>query len=161
MRLAFKFARFVFNWKQLKHYGCCCLCQPRAADTDSIRMSSWEILDINFFDHSKKISSVRCLTDWRQSSETKDTVFCTNIEPTHRLEVTLSSHYCAIFRCCNTTQYYNWAIWEATTLLHPFNGPFSRTTRVSRYQKGKTNLRSYLYNIFFKQFYWSYLSNDI
>jgi len=27
-----------------------------------------------------------------------------------------------------------------TTLLHPFNGPFSGTTRVSRYQKGKTNL---------------------
>ena len=24
--------------------------------------------------------------------------------------------------------------------LHPFNGPFSGTTRVSRYQKGKTNL---------------------
>ena len=23
---------------------------------------------------------------------------------------------------------------------HPFNGPFSRTTRVGRYQKGKTNL---------------------
>jgi len=23
---------------------------------------------------------------------------------------------------------------------HPFNGPFSRTTRVSQYQKGKTNL---------------------
>jgi len=23
---------------------------------------------------------------------------------------------------------------------HPFSGPFSRTTRVSRYQKGKTNL---------------------
>ena len=27
-----------------------------------------------------------------------------------------------------------------TTLLHPFNGPFSGTTWVSRYQKGKTNL---------------------
>jgi len=26
------------------------------------------------------------------------------------------------------------------TLTHPFNGPLSRTTRVSRYQKGKTNL---------------------
>ena len=26
------------------------------------------------------------------------------------------------------------------TYIHPFNGPFSRTTRVSRYQKGKTNL---------------------
>jgi len=25
-------------------------------------------------------------------------------------------------------------------LLHPFNGPFSGTTQVSRYQKGKTNL---------------------
>ena len=25
-------------------------------------------------------------------------------------------------------------------LLHPFNGPFSGTTRVSRYQKGKTRL---------------------
>jgi len=26
------------------------------------------------------------------------------------------------------------------THIHPFNGPFSGTTRVSRYQKGKTNL---------------------
>jgi len=27
-----------------------------------------------------------------------------------------------------------------TNNTHPFNGPFSRTTQVSRYQKGKTNL---------------------
>ena len=27
-----------------------------------------------------------------------------------------------------------------TTHTHPFNGPLSRTTQVSRYQKGKTNL---------------------
>jgi len=27
-----------------------------------------------------------------------------------------------------------------TVHTHPFNGPFSGTTRVSRYQKGKTNL---------------------
>jgi len=26
------------------------------------------------------------------------------------------------------------------THVHPFNGPFSRTTRVSRYQKGKTTV---------------------
>jgi len=26
------------------------------------------------------------------------------------------------------------------THTHPFNGPLSRTTRVSRYQKGKTNM---------------------
>ena len=30
--------------------------------------------------------------------------------------------------------------WIANTHTHPFNGPFSGTTRVSRYQKGKTNL---------------------
>ena len=29
---------------------------------------------------------------------------------------------------------------QPNTHIHPFNGPFSRTTRVSRYQKGKTNL---------------------
>jgi len=29
---------------------------------------------------------------------------------------------------------------EQTTNKHPFNGPFSRTTQVSRYQKGKTHL---------------------
>jgi len=28
--------------------------------------------------------------------------------------------------------------WQSNT--HPFNGPFSGTTQVSRYQKGKTNL---------------------
>jgi len=28
----------------------------------------------------------------------------------------------------------------AITINNPFNGPFSGTTRVSRYQKGKTNL---------------------
>ena len=26
------------------------------------------------------------------------------------------------------------------TYIHPFNGPLSGTTRVSRYQKGKTNM---------------------
>ena len=31
-------------------------------------------------------------------------------------------------------------VWELHTHTHPFNSPFSGTTRVSRYQKGKTNL---------------------
>ena len=31
-------------------------------------------------------------------------------------------------------------MYNNTTLLHPFNGPFSGTTQVSQYQKGKTNL---------------------
>ena len=54
-----------------------------------------------------KISSVRCLTHWRQSSETKETLFCINIKPMHCLQVTLLSHYCAIFGCCNVTEYCN------------------------------------------------------
>jgi len=29
---------------------------------------------------------------------------------------------------------------QSTSHTHPFNGPLSGTTRVSRYQKGKTNL---------------------
>jgi len=32
------------------------------------------------------------------------------------------------------------SILHTHTHTHTFNGPFSRTTRVSRYQKGKTNL---------------------
>ena len=42
------------------------------------------------------------------------------------------------------TQFKKMSIWSLTyhthTHTHPFNGPFSRTTQVSRYQKGKTNL---------------------
>ena len=38
-----------------------------------------------------------------------------------------------LFTAENTTQQY-------TTHIHLFNGPLSRTTRVSPYQKGKTNL---------------------
>ena len=47
-------------------------------------------------------------------------------------------------RLCATTAVYTmrtfamWKVW--TTLLHPFNGLFSGTTWVSRYQKGKTSL---------------------
>ena len=33
-----------------------------------------------------------------------------------------------------------WIYPVAKQLLHPFNGPLSGTTRVSQYQKGKTNL---------------------
>jgi len=34
----------------------------------------------------------------------------------------------------------NNATHDASTHTHPFNGPFSGTTRLSQYQKGKTNL---------------------
>jgi len=32
------------------------------------------------------------------------------------------------------------SVWNFVTNTHPFNGPFSGTTQVSRHQKGKTNL---------------------
>jgi len=35
---------------------------------------------------------------------------------------------------CKARKQYNY------TTLHPFNSPLSKTTHVSRYQKGKTNL---------------------
>jgi len=39
-----------------------------------------------------------------------------------------------------TLQSYKSNYWNTHTHTHPFNDPLSRTTRVSRYQKGKTNL---------------------
>ena len=55
---------------------------------------------------------------------------------------------CKVFNCVlgNWTDllhyihYNNWPYRYKNQLLHPFNGPFSGTTWVSRYQKGKTNL---------------------
>ena len=57
----------------------------------------------------------------------------------------------ASFHCCGNfpvvqARWINWCSrwirwWLHThTHTHPFNGPFSRTTQVRRYQKGKTNL---------------------
>jgi len=78
-----------------------------------------------------KISSIRCLTDWRLSSETKETLFHTNTEPMHCLEVTLSLCYCAIFGRCNIIEYYT-CCWAAICIILPSN-----------------------------DFYWLHLSNDI
>ena len=47
-----------------------------------------------------------------------------------------------IRRCCNATSEYSpmRSIGLTLTNIHPFNGPLSGTTRVNRYEKGKTNL---------------------
>ena len=45
------------------------------------------------------------------------------------MEVNLDSFFSDYFHCIATL-----------LLLHPFNGPWSGTTRMNRYQKGKTNL---------------------
>jgi len=46
--------------------------------------------------------------------------------------------YCNLFVVTNLLS--SFFILEQHTHTHPFNDPLSRTTRVSRYQKGKTNL---------------------
>jgi len=58
--------------------------------------------------------------------------------------------FCCLFSCDYITSCLlhfldiNWQVWlilsASHTHTHPFNGPLSRTTRVGRYQKGKTNL---------------------
>ena len=50
----------------------------------------------------------------------------------HATQPAVSKHW----RHCHLNQ----CIDNFITHTHPFNGPFSGTTRVSRYQKGKTNL---------------------
>jgi len=71
-RLASKFARFVFDWKHLERYGCSCLCHA-AQSRRHLRHSNvvFGNLGDQFLCSLWKISSVRCLTDWRQSSEIK------------------------------------------------------------------------------------------
>jgi len=39
-----------------------------------------------------------------------------------------------------TCHFRDYPVFNTYTHTHPFNGPFSVTTRVSRYQKGKINL---------------------
>jgi len=67
-----------------------------------------ETLEISFFDHSANlIGSIpeRLKAVMRNKGDT--VLLIKIIEPTHWLEVMLLSHYCAIFGCCNTNEYYN------------------------------------------------------
>jgi len=58
----------------------------------------------------------------------------------------LQSQYKEFYRLLNSVKctaeliYWYKAKLCSNTHTHPFDGPFSRTTRVGRYQKGKTNL---------------------
>ena len=60
---------------------------------------------------------------------------CENKLSNGSLMFTSSSHFLCAAEQNTETQYTH-----THTHTHPFNGPLSRTTRVSRYQKGKTNL---------------------
>ena len=65
--------------------------------------------------------------------------FSTRVSPAFLMRLTTCS--CAAFTTLTSPTYSDMASSTHThTHTHPFNGPFSGTTRVSRYQKGKTNL---------------------
>jgi len=49
-------------------------------------------------------------------------------------------HVHVYFTCKRIFRNTSWVITADTTHTHPFNSPLSGTTRVSQYQKGKTNL---------------------
>ena len=52
----------------------------------------------------------------------------------------LSSHVCSLTVSVHLSLVRGVLKWLPSSYTHPFNGPFSGTTRVSQYQKGKTNL---------------------
>ena len=56
------------------------------------------------------------------------------------LTTRLPSHSVVVVTFKNTVVPLSPWIHHTHTHTHPFNGPLSRTTRVGRYQKGKTNL---------------------
>ena len=59
---------------------------------------------------------------------------CTFLVPAHPDKGPLNGYVCVCIL------YSKLSTSKKTSHTHPFNGPFSRTTQVSRYQKGKTNL---------------------
>jgi len=57
----------------------------------------------------------------------------------HLVTRTISNRYFG-FRTTKEMRLYYKTLLHTVTHTHPFNGPLSKTTRVSQYQKGKTNL---------------------
>ena len=92
--------------------------------SDTIDQILWCFVDVHAVNFMSRHSLfwMQCLTDsqctgWRWESETCIIYFNT----------------CNRFGFIGVNQ-------GLVTHTHPFNGPFSGTTQVSRYQKGKTNL---------------------
>ena len=81
----------------------------------------------------KRVLDVAFLNSCRRSlsdnNATRCVLYCTTPETTHKHSVFHGTGLLfAVIPCLEHTH------------THPFNGPFSGTTQVSRYQKGKTNL---------------------
>jgi len=58
----------------------------------------------------------------------------------HFWQIQETVNLCQFHKTATKVQHCESDAWLEHTHTHPFNGPFSGTTRVSRYQKGKTNL---------------------
>ena len=115
----------------MKRYSVCansCCCRPMLGQKISVDFCSSGVWRANV--GSATLSAyVRGAVGWG-CGVWRPPLFSTVVSPTpHFL---LMKFLQKLVHCCN------WLLTETHT--HPFNGPFSRTIRVSRYQKGKTNL---------------------
>ena len=87
---------------------------------------------------------MQLVTGWLGSKIHRSLVPSSAIEPFHT--ILYKCHVSSYFHCSSNRYSHGqpWAQTLAISLLHththPFNSPFSGTTQVSRYQKGKTNL---------------------
>jgi len=88
------------------------------------------ILEINFVYHCAK-SHRFDVWQTEGSHQKQNRHWSTNIEPTYCLEVMLSSHYCTVFECCNTTEYYNWR-WAAICIIFSSNYFIDHTYRMNK-----------------------------
>ena len=110
---ALRFGRDIYI--SLSHVCCWALMQPVFEKTCT---STHETLKFTFFSILKKrLNNVRSFRD-------------------HSVNLVWESEqlFIGIYNQCHEK------LVMPNTHTHPFNGPFSGTTRVSRYQKGKTNL---------------------
>jgi len=92
------------------------------------------------------MTSLECHTDDELESTVGDLDEATDTETESMSDGTLCSYTmtCKQYQV-DATKFLDDCLYCIVTLLlsthtHPFNGPFSGTTRVSRYQKGKTSL---------------------
>ena len=85
------------------------------------------------------------LSEERSSLQTAVNVLTCKLESSHKKlearEQEIEELRCQTMECCNALEVTHARTHARThTHTHTFNGPLSGTTRVSRYQKGKTNL---------------------
>jgi len=112
----YQLTRVVLDKRPLNGCVCVLLCCSTMQQTNHKR-----VLDVAFLNSCR-----RSLSD---NNATRCVLYCTTPETTQ----TLSFSW-------NWSTFCSYSMFRTHTHTHPFNGPFSGTTQVSRYQNGKINL---------------------